>query len=116
MIGVIIVRQRWLSTTRGSSKRPPGGEPLLTQGRRVALVEDVITTGGSAARAVEAVRREGAVPVGILALVDREEGGREALESLGIEVRTLATASEIIPYIAASGPTAGASTPEGSGS
>lgn len=91
-------------------------EGPLSAGDKVVIVEDVITTGGSAARAVEAVRREGAVPVGILALVDREEGGREALESLGIEVRTLATASEIIPYIAASGPTADASTQEGSGS
>ena len=71
-----------------------------TTGCRILVVEDVITTGGSATRAVEAVRREGATPVAILALVDREEGGREALEALGLEVRALATASEIIPHIA----------------
>lgn len=75
-------------------------EGPLAAGDTVVIVEDVITTGGSARRAVEAVRREGAVPVGILALVDREEGGREALEALGLEVRSLATASEIIPHIA----------------
>jgi orotate phosphoribosyltransferase len=74
-------------------------EGPLAAGDRVVIVEDTITTGGSAARAVEAVRREGAVPIGILALVDREEGGREALEALGLEVRSLATASEIIPHI-----------------
>ena len=75
-------------------------EGPLASGDNVVIVEDVITTGGSATRAVEAVRREGGVPIGILALVDREEGGREALEALGLEVRALATASEIIPHIA----------------
>src|SRR5919206_759916 len=52
-------------------------------GDRVAVIEDVITTGSSAARAANAVRAAGGAVVGILALVDREEGGREALEELG---------------------------------
>jgi orotate phosphoribosyltransferase len=76
-------------------------EGPLARGDRVVIVEDVITTGGSAARAVEAVTREGAIPVGILALVDREEGGREKLESLGLRVLALTTATEILPHIAA---------------
>ena len=75
-------------------------EGPLARGDQVVIVEDVITTGGSASRAVEAVRREGGVPIGILALVDREEGGREALEALDLEVRALATAADIIPHIA----------------
>lgn len=74
-------------------------EGPLVSGDRVVIVEDVITTGGSAARAVEAVKREGAIPLGVLALVDREEGGRESLESLGLSVRALTTAHEIIPHI-----------------
>src|SRR5919204_6594373 len=44
-------------------------------GDRVAVVEDVITTGGSALRAAEAVRAAGGTVAGVLALVDREEGG-----------------------------------------
>ncbi len=68
-------------------------------GDSVVIVEDVVTTGQSAARAVEAITRLGAVPLGVLALVDREEGGREHLESLGLRVRSLTIASEIIPYI-----------------
>lgn len=65
-------------------------------GDRVAIVEDVITTGGSALKAIAAVRAaEGAV-AGVLALVDREEGGREAIEQSGVPVMTLATATEIL--------------------
>jgi orotate phosphoribosyltransferase len=81
----------------GTAKQVEGP---LTSGDRALIVEDVITTGGSAARAVEAVRRVGAIPVAVLALVDREEGGRQQLESLGMPVHALTTASEIIPHIA----------------
>jgi orotate phosphoribosyltransferase len=65
-------------------------------GDRVAVVEDVITTGGSALRAAEAIRAGGGVVVGVLALVDREEGGREALEGAGLPVLALARASDIV--------------------
>jgi orotate phosphoribosyltransferase len=77
-------------------------EGPVAAGDRVVVVEDVITTGGSARRAVEALRREGIIPVGILALVDRQEGGREALEALGLPVLSLATAQDIIPLITVS--------------
>jgi orotate phosphoribosyltransferase len=65
-------------------------------GDRVAVIEDVITTGGSALRAVEAIRNAGGTVAGILALVDREEGGREALVSAGLSVVALARASDIV--------------------
>lgn len=65
-------------------------------GDRVAVIEDVITTGGSALRAVEAIRAADGVVVGVLALVDREEGGREALESAGLAVLALTRASDIV--------------------
>jgi orotate phosphoribosyltransferase len=74
-------------------------EGPVAAGDRVVVIEDTVTTGGSAARAVEALRQMGAVPIGILALVDREEGGREHLESLGLPVRALTTASEITPHV-----------------
>jgi orotate phosphoribosyltransferase len=63
---------------------------------RVAVVEDVITTGGSALRAIEAVRAESGTVAGVLALVDREEGGRQAIEGAGIPVVSIVTASQII--------------------
>lgn len=74
-------------------------EGPLGRGDKVVIVEDVITTGGSATKAVEAVKREGAIPLGVLALVDREEGGRQHLESLGLRVHALTTATEIVPHI-----------------
>jgi orotate phosphoribosyltransferase len=65
-------------------------------GDRVVIVEDVITTGGSALKAVEAVRGAGGIVAGVLALVDREEGGREAIEAAGLAVHALTRAHEIV--------------------
>jgi orotate phosphoribosyltransferase len=65
-------------------------------GDRVAVIEDTITTGGSARKAIEAVRAAGGVVVGVLALVDREEGGREALEAENVPVISMTLASEIV--------------------
>ena len=65
-------------------------------GDRVVVIEDVITTGGSALKAVAAVRAAGGVVLGVLAVVDREEGGRDVLLAEGLEVETLAGASEIV--------------------
>jgi orotate phosphoribosyltransferase len=71
-------------------------EGPFREGDRVAVIEDVITTGGSALRAAEAVRAAGGTVAGILALVDREEGGRDALVSAGLPVVALARASDIV--------------------
>jgi len=55
------------------------------------IMEDVITTGGSALKAVKAVKELGHFPVAIFALVDRDEGGRQALEAEGLKVYSLFT-------------------------
>lgn len=68
-------------------------------GDRVVVIEDTITTGGSAQKAIAAVRAANGIVVGVLALVDREEGGREALEAGGVRVVSLARASEIVQLI-----------------
>jgi orotate phosphoribosyltransferase len=89
-------------TVRKEPKAHGAGKQIegpVAAGDRVVIVEDVITTGGSAARAIEVVRREGLTPVAVLALVDREEGGREHLETFGLPVRSLATASAIVPLL-----------------
>ena len=74
-------------------------EGPFREGDRVVVIEDVITTGGSALKAAAAIRAAGGTVLGILALVDREEGGREALEAAGYAVRALARASDILPLI-----------------
>jgi len=74
-------------------------EGPFRSGDAVAVIEDVITTGGSALRAVDAVRAAGGTVAGVLALVDREEGGREAIEQAGLPVVRLARVSEILPLV-----------------
>lgn len=76
-------------------------EGPFREGDRVVVIEDTVTTGGSAKKAIAAVRAAGGTVVGVLALVDREEGGREALEAEGVPVIALARASEIVPLIPA---------------
>lgn len=74
----------------GSAKRIEG-DKALRPGLRVALLEDVVTTGGSSLKALEVLRDAGCEVAGILALVDRQEGGREAIEAAGVRLVTLAT-------------------------
>jgi orotate phosphoribosyltransferase len=71
-------------------------EGCFAAGNRVVVVEDVITSGGSALRACEAVRAEGGEVLGVLALVDREGGGREAIEEAGHRVLSLFRVSELL--------------------
>lgn len=70
-------------------------EGNFKSGDTVVIVEDVITSGESAARAVAAVEEAGGKVLGVLAVVDREQGGRRALEADGRRVLTLTTASEL---------------------
>ena len=71
-------------------------EGPYSAGDRVVIIEDVITTGGSALQAAGVLEAEGGKVVGILAVVDREEGGREALEQRGYRVASLITRSDLI--------------------
>ena len=65
-------------------------------GDRVSIIEDVITTGASALRAIKAVREAGGQVIGVLAVVDRDEGGRAVLEQEGIRVIALTSAASIL--------------------
>lgn len=74
-------------------------EGPLQPGDRVAVIEDVITTGGSALQAIEALQGFDVTITGVLALIDREEGGRRTLEEAGFSVIALTTASQITALI-----------------
>lgn len=71
--------------------------PNLQPGQRVLLVDDTLTTGGTFLQASEAVVTTGATIVGAMCVVDREEGGREALEAAGIRLDALFRRREFSP-------------------
>ena len=66
-----------------------------TRGKRVAIVDDVCTTGGSTQEAIDAAEREGCRVVAVISLVDREEGGSEALRAK-YNYRSIFTARELL--------------------
>ena len=82
--------------THGLSRRIEG--PLLEPGERCMLVEDVVTTGGSTLRALEALRADGHDICGVLAICDRLAGGAEAIEqAAGAPFVALTTIDDVYP-------------------
>ncbi len=73
------------------------GRKTIPDGSRVVVIEDVVTTGGSALKAIERCRAEQLQPVACVALVDRLEGGREAIEAQGVPLDALFTRRDFIP-------------------
>lgn len=71
------------------------GNKCLSMGTRVLIVEDVVTTGGSALRAIEQLRALGIEVDTIFAIVDREQGGRERFLADGIQLHALFTLKDL---------------------
>lgn len=71
------------------------GVENFKKGARFLVLEDVVTTGGSARKAVEILRNEGYNPTHVLSVVDRESGGAEAFKELGLPLHALFKISEI---------------------
>ena len=76
------------SWIEGKSNIPPGGT--------VALVEDVVTTGGTLIKAIERTRQEGFQVGPVLTVVDRQEGGSQLLKEHGFDLRSIFTRSELV--------------------
>ena len=80
----------------GLSRRIEG--PLLEPGERCLVVEDVVTTGGSTVRAIEAIHEGGHEVVGVVSVLDRLAGGGEAIEAAaGAPYFPLATIDDVYP-------------------
>ena len=80
----------------GLSRRIEG--PLLEPGERCLVVEDVVTTGGSTVRALEAIQEGGHEVVGVVSVLDRLAGGGEAIEAAaGAPYFPLATIDDVYP-------------------
>ncbi len=73
------------------------GRTTIPDGSRVVVLEDVVTSGGSALKAIERCRAERLEVVACLALVDRLEGGRGAIEASGVPLRPLFTRKDFLP-------------------
>jgi orotate phosphoribosyltransferase len=72
-------------------------EGPFEEGEIVCLIEDVVTSGGALAEAVQALREAGLVVRNAICVVDREEGGADALARLGVRLRSLYRAGDLIP-------------------
>ena len=70
--------------------------PTLPQGTKVTVLEDVVTTGGSAIKAAEKLRDAGYVVERVVAIVDRQEGGADALKDAGLELKSLFILEELV--------------------
>ena len=70
-------------------------EGNVNKGDRVLIVEDVITTGGSSKKAIQRAKKCGLKVMGLLTLIDRQEGGREIIEAMGLPFRALFTKEEL---------------------
>ena len=81
---IFIVRE--VTKGHGTNRRIEGH---LKKGSRVAILEDVLTTGGSVLKAVKAVEEAGCRVVKIIAIVDRDEGGSEMLKQAGYDFTAL---------------------------
>jgi len=72
------------------------GRKNLKPGSRVVIVEDVVTSGGSSIKAIKRAEEEGLVVLGVVTLVDREEGGRENIEKEGYWMKAIFTKAQIL--------------------
>jgi len=90
--GLPFVIVRGAAKEYGTANRLEG---VYEEGECVCLVEDVVTSGGAAIAAVEALREAGLRVANAVCVVDREEGGADALARQAVRLRALFTASEL---------------------
>jgi orotate phosphoribosyltransferase len=80
--------------TYGTCQLAEGGE---LEGRRLLIVEDVVTSGGAILDAARELRARGAALDRVVCVIDRESGGRENLTEAGLTLDPLFTMSELLP-------------------
>jgi orotate phosphoribosyltransferase len=90
--GLPTVFVRKAAKTYGTCRLAEGGE---VAGRRIAVIEDVVTSGGQVIESCRALRDREADIAAVLCVIDREAGGREALAGEGLEMRALFTMTQL---------------------
>lgn len=91
-LGLQLLLVRKAAKEYGTVKRIEG---KFAPGDRVAIVEDIVTSGGAAIQAAEALREAGLVAEDLYCVVDREEGGREGVAQAGLGLYPLFTSSAL---------------------
>jgi orotate phosphoribosyltransferase len=90
--GLPAVFVRKEAKTYGTCRLAEGGD---IDGRRLTVVEDVVTSGGQVVTSCGDLRERGAIIETALCVIDREAGGREALRDIGVDLRPLFTLTEL---------------------
>lgn len=70
-------------------------EGASLEGKSFVLIEDVVSSGGAIVDALSKLRADGLLPGAALCVIDRETGGKEALQAAGLQLRSLLTFSEV---------------------
>lgn len=91
-LGLPLLLVRKASKDYGTAKRIEG---RFQPGEKVALVEDIVTSGGAALAAAEVLREAGLEVTDLYCVVDRQEGGAEAARAAGLELRPLFTSTQL---------------------
>ena len=87
MINALIIRKE--PKGYGTASQIEG--PLPVKGSKITVLEDVVTTGGSSIKAVKVLRDQGYIVERVVAIVDRQEGGEDAMMDEGLELHSLFT-------------------------
>ncbi|MCL2607125.1 MAG: orotate phosphoribosyltransferase [Methanomassiliicoccaceae archaeon] len=91
--GIPYVMVRKEKKDHGTSKMIEGD---MNEGDRVIVVEDVVTSAGSSISAIETLRNAGASVDEVISVIDREAGGKEALNKMNVVLTSLVKASDIL--------------------
>tara|TARA_B100000965_G_scaffold285681_1_gene243608 strand:- start:227 stop:748 length:522 start_codon:yes stop_codon:yes gene_type:complete len=87
MVNALIIRKE--PKGYGTASQIEG--PLPVKGSKITVLEDVVTTGGSSIKAVKVLRDQGYIVERVVAIVDRQEGGKDAMMDEGLELHSLFT-------------------------
>jgi orotate phosphoribosyltransferase len=82
---------RKMAKAYGTCKLAEGGDP----GRKLVIVEDVVTSGGQIQASAKALRDEGAMITRVICVIDRQQGGVQNLAEDGLQLRALFTMTEL---------------------
>ena len=91
MVNALIIRKE--PKGYGTASQIEG--PLPVKGSKITVLEDVVTTGGSSIKAVKVLRNEGYIVERVVSIVDRQEGGKDAMMDNDLELCSLFTIEDL---------------------